>query len=96
MKKLMGLGALWLAGVLAMPGNLWLTGCVYAQEGSKQLTDEQYEQLRQKRQEQWQTLEDIKKRQENTGERLQEGVKRSQDAAKRQKAAEQKLKEMEK
>ncbi len=96
MKKLMGLGGLLLAGVLLMPGNLWLTGRVYAQEGSKQLTDEEYEQLRQKRQEQWQTLEDIQKRQDNTGERLQEAVKRSQDAAKRQKAAEQKLKETEK
>jgi len=91
MKKLMGLGALLLAGVLVMPGNL-----VYAQEGSKQLTDEQYEKLKQKRQEQWQTLEDIQKRQENTGARLQEGVKRSQDATKRQKAAEQQMKELEK
>lgn len=95
MHKLMGLGALLLAGVLVMPGNLWLTNCVNAQEGGKQLTDEEYEKLRQKRQEQWQTLEDIQKRQDNTGERLQEAVKRRQDAAKRQKAAEQKLKEME-
>lgn len=96
MKKLMGLGALLLAGVLVMPGNLWQMGRVYAQEGSKQLTDEQYEQLKQKRQEEWQTREEIQKRQENTGARLQEGVKRSQDAAKRQKAAEQRLKELEK
>ena len=96
MKKLMILGALFLAGVLAMPGNLWLTGCVYAQEGGKQLTDEQYEKLKQKRQEEWQTREDIQKRQDNTGERLQESEKRRQDAEKRQKAAEQDMEEMEK
>ncbi len=71
MKKLIGVGALWLAGILVVPGNLWLPDRVSAQEGSKQLTDEQYEQLRQKRQEQWQTREDIQKRQENTGSAYQ-------------------------
>ena len=96
MKKLVGLGALLLAGILVIPGYPGLTGRALAQEGSRQLTDEQYEQLKKKRQEQWQTREDIQKRQEDTGARLQEGVKRSQDAAKRQKAAEQRLKELEK
>lgn len=95
MKKLMGLGALLMAAVLLVSGNFGLTGRAFAQEGSKQLTDEQYEKLKLKRQEQWQTLEDIQKRQDNTGERLQEAVKRRQDAERRQKAAEQKLKEME-
>jgi len=92
MKKLMGLVALLLAEILVIPGYLGLEGRALAQEGSRQLTDEQYEKLRQKRQEQWQTLEDIQKRQEDTGARLQEAEKRRQDAAKRQKAAEQGIK----
>jgi len=95
MKKLMGLGALLLAGVLVMPGNLWLTSRVLAQEGAKQLTNEQYEQLKKKRQEQWQTREEIEKN-SKTGERLKSGVKHREDALKRQKAAEQRLKELEK
>lgn len=95
MKKLMGMGAMLLAGILVVPGNLGLTGFVYAQEGSKQLTDEQYEKLKQKRQEEWQTLEQIDK-DSKTGARLKSGVKHRDDALKRQKAAEQKLKEMEK
>ena len=45
MKKLMGIGALLLAGILAVPGNLWLAGPVSAQEGGKQLTDEEYENI---------------------------------------------------
>ncbi|MFZ5448361.1 MAG: hypothetical protein ACOZFS_06965 [Thermodesulfobacteriota bacterium] len=93
MKKLVGLGAMLLAGLLAAAGSLGV-GSAYGQEGSKQLTDEQYRQLQQKRQEQWQTREEIQKRQEDTGQRLQEAEKRRQDALKRQKAAEQKLKEM--
>ncbi|MFA5110551.1 MAG: hypothetical protein WC443_04010 [Desulfobaccales bacterium] len=93
MKKLTAVGAIILAGVLAIPGSLGLTSPVYAQQGSKQLTDEEYQKLQQKRQEQWQTLEDIQKRQENTGQRLQDAEKRRQDALKRQKAAEQGLKE---
>ena len=95
MKKLMGMGALLLAGILVIPGNLGLAGRALAQEGSKQLTDEQYEQLKQKQQEQWQTLEQIDK-DSKTGVRLQSGVKHRDDAAKRQKAAEQQMKEMEK
>jgi hypothetical protein len=95
MKKLMGLGALLLAGILVVPGSLGLTGRALAQEGSKKLTDEQYEQLKKKRQEEWQTREEIDKN-SKTGERLKSGVKHRDDALKRQKAAEQKLKEMEK
>jgi len=93
MNKLIGLAALLLAGGLAMPGNFWQSGVAYGQGSSRQLSDEEYEKLKQKRQEQWQTLEDIQKRQENTGERLQEAVKRRQDAERRQKAAEQQMRE---
>lgn len=95
MKKLMGLGAVLLAGILVVPVNLGLAGRALAQESSKQLTDEQYEQLKKKRQEQWQTLEKIDK-DSKTGARLQGGVKHRDDALKRQKAAEQQMKEMEK
>lgn len=94
MRKLMGLRALLMAGVLAMPGNLGLAGSVYAQETTKRLSEEQYEELKKKRQEQWQTLEKIDK-DSQPGERLKSGVKHRDDALKRQKAAEQRLKEME-
>ncbi len=93
MKKLRALGAMILAGVLVIPGSFGLTGQVFAQERTKQLTDEEYQKLQQKRQEEWQTQEDIAKRQENTGQRLQDAQKRRQDALKRQKAAEQGLKD---
>jgi hypothetical protein len=96
MQKLMGWGVILLAAFLLMAGNLGSAGTVGAQEGGKQLTDKEYQELQKKRQEQWQTREDIQKRQENTGQRLQEAEKRRQDALKRQKAAEQRLKEMEK
>jgi hypothetical protein len=96
MKKMMGLSAIFLAGFLVIPGNLWLTGRVYAQEGSKPLTEEQYQELEKKRQEQWQTLQDIQKRQEDTGTRRQESDQRQQDAIKRQKAAEQGQQELDK
>ena len=94
MKKLMGMGALLLAGVLAVPGTLGWADRASAQEESKKLTDEQYEQLQKKRQEEWQTREEIQKN-STTGERLKSGVKHRDDALQRQKAAEQKLKEME-
>ncbi|MGB8993578.1 MAG: hypothetical protein WCD80_16090 [Desulfobaccales bacterium] len=94
--KLMGLGVIFLAGFLVSAANLGPAGRVWAQEGAKPLTDKEYQELQQKRQEQWQTREDIQKRQENTGQRLQEAEKRRQDALKRQKAAEQRLKELEK
>lgn len=95
MKKMMGLSAVLLAGFLVMPGNLGLPGRVFAQEGSKPLTDEQYQELQKKRQEQWQDLERIQQRQENTGQRLQEAEKRRQDAEKRRKEAEKRLRELE-
>lgn len=94
MKKLIGLGALLLAGLLVIPGNLWTVGPVYAQEGSKQLTEQEYQELRKKRLEQWDDLEREDKRMQNTGQRLQEAEKRRQDALKRQKAAEQGSREM--
>jgi hypothetical protein len=50
--------------------------------------------LKKKRQEEWQTREEIQKN-ATTPERLKSGVKHRDDALKRQKAAEQKLKEME-
>jgi peptidoglycan hydrolase CwlO-like protein len=96
MKKRFGLGVMLLAGLLVIPGNLWLAGQVFAQEGSKQLTDKEYQELQKKRQEQWNDLERMQHRQDNTGQRLQEAGKRRQDAEKRQKAAEKRLRELEK
>ena len=95
MKKLMGLGAMLLAGFLVVPGNLGLTGRVYAQEGSKQLTEEQYQELQKKRQE-WDDLERKEQSQNSTAERLQRAEKRRQDAEKRRKAAEQGQRELDK
>ena len=94
MKNLLGLGVLLVAGMLVIPGSLGLAKPACAQENSKKLTAEQYEQLKKKRQEEWQTREEIQKN-ATTPERLKSGVKHRDDALKRQKAAEQKLKELE-
>src|SRR4030043_116057 len=51
MKKIMGLGAMLLAGLLVIPGNLWLASRVLAQSGSKTIEDKQMQELQQKRQE---------------------------------------------
>ena len=41
MKKIMGLGAMLLAGLLVIPGNLWLASQVLAQSDSKTIEDKQ-------------------------------------------------------
>ena len=51
MKKIMGLGAMLLAGLLVIPGNLGLAGQVLAQSDSTTTEDKQLQDLRQKRQE---------------------------------------------
>ena len=94
MKKIMGLGAMLLAGLLVIPGNLGLTSQVLAQSDVKTTEDKQLQELRQKRQEQWEEREREAKQLENTGKRNQDAIKRQQDAGKRQKAAEQRLREL--
>jgi hypothetical protein len=91
MKKIMGLGAMLLAGLLVIPGNLWLASQVLAQSDSKTIEDKQLQELRQKRQEEWQEHE----REVKPGKRRQDAIKRRQDAIKRQQAAEQRLRELE-
>lgn len=95
MKKIMGLGAMLLAGLLVIPGNLWLDSQVLAQSDSQTSEDKELEELRQKRQEEWQEREREWNQQQNTGQRKQDAIKRQQDAIKRQKAAEQRLRELE-
>ena len=96
MKKIMGLGAMLLAGFLVIPGNLGLASPVLAQSDVKTTEDKQLQDLRQKRQEQWEEREREAKQLENTGKRKQDAVKRQQDAGKRQKAVEQQLRELDK
>ena len=91
LKKIMGLGALLLAGFLVIPGNLGLASQVLAQSDVKTTEDKQLQDLRQKRQEQWEEREREAKQLENTGKRKQDAIKRQQDAGQRQKAAEQRL-----
>ena len=83
MQKIMGLGTLLLAGLLVIPGNLWLASQVLAQSDSKTIEDQQLQELRQKRQEERQERERVEK----PGERQQDAIKRQQDAIKRQKDA---------
>ena len=94
MKKVKGLGAMLLAGLLVIPGNLGLAGQVLAQSDVKTTEDKQLQELRQKRQEQREELEREAKQLENTGQRKQDAVKRQQDAGQRQKAAEQRMREL--
>ena len=96
MKKIMGLGAMLLAGLLVIPGNFGLAGQVLAQSDTKTASDKQLQDLRQKRQEQWEEREREAKQLENSGKRRQDAVKRQQDAGQRQKAAEQQLRELDK
>jgi hypothetical protein len=91
MKKIMGLGAMLLAGFLVIPGNLWLASQVLAQSDAQTIEEKQLQELRQRRQEERQERERVEK----PGERQQKAVKRQQDARKRQKAAEQRLRELE-
>jgi len=95
MKKIMGLGAMLLAGLLVIPGNLGLASQVLAQSDAKTTEDKQLQELRQKRQEQWEEREREAKQLEDTGKRRQDAIKRQQDAGQRQKAAEQRLQELE-
>jgi hypothetical protein len=93
MIKKSGLGAIFLAGLLMIPGNAWLRSRVYAQSGSEKLTDKQYQELQQKRQEQWNDRERQQQRQENLGQRRQEAETRQKDAEKRQWEADRDLDE---
>jgi hypothetical protein len=95
MKKIMGLGAMLLAGFLVIPGNLGLASQVLAQSDAKTIEDKQLQELRQKRQETLQEQERQSKQLEDTGKRKQDAIKRQQDAGQRQKAAEQGLRELE-
>ncbi len=94
MKKIMGLGAMLLAGLLVIPGNLWLASQVLAQSDSKTIADKQLQEERQKRLEAWHER-DEEGIEPSAGQRKQDAVKRQQDAAKRQKAAEQGRRELE-
>jgi Skp family chaperone for outer membrane proteins len=85
-----GTGAMLLAGLLVIPGNLWLASQVLAQSDAKTIGDQQLQELRQKRQEEWQERE----REVKPGERQQDAIKRQQDAGKRQKAAEPRRREL--
>ena len=91
MRRLMGLGAVLLAGLLVIPGNLWLTSQVLAQSGTQTIEDQQLQELRQRREEERRERERVV----TPGERRQDALKRQQDAGKRQKAAEQGLRELE-
>ena len=95
MKKIMGLGAMLLAGVMVISGNLWLASPVRAQSASPRLTEKQYQELKRKRQEEWQDRERQEKKLHNSRQRYQDAVKRREDAIKRQKAAEKRLRELE-
>jgi hypothetical protein len=88
MNKIMGLGAMLLAGLLVIPGNLGLASPVLAQSEAQTREDKHQEELRQKRQEEWQEREREQKQYQNSGQR-------QQDANKHQKAAEQRLRELE-
>jgi hypothetical protein len=89
MKKIMGAGAILLAGLLVIPGNFGLGGQVLAQSESQK-----EQELRQKRQEEYEYLEQKEKKQ-HPGVRYPEAVKRQQDAIKHQKEAERRLRELE-
>ncbi len=92
MKKLMGPGAMLLAGLLVIPGNLWLAGRALAQSQAPTMSDKQYQELQQKRQEEWEYL-DQKEKKQHPGVRYPEAVKRQEDAEKRRKDAERRLRE---
>jgi Skp family chaperone for outer membrane proteins len=96
MQKLTALGALVLAGLLAFTGNIGMGKRVYAQSDPQKLTDQQYEELKQKRLQQYQELEQEDKDRANTAKRRQDAEKRRQDAEKRQRDAERKMQELQK
>ena len=94
MKKIGGLGVLLVAGLLLIPGHGWLASRAWAQGGAEKLSEQQYQELQKKRQEQWDDLEQIQKRQDNIGQRRQEAEQRQRDAEKRQREAERRLREL--
>lgn len=94
MKKIIGLGAVLLAGLLVIPGNFRLAGQALAQREAPQMEDKKQQELQQKRQEEWEYL-DQKEKKQHPGVRYPEAVKRQEDAIKRQKDAERRLRELE-
>jgi hypothetical protein len=94
MKRIAGLGAMLVAGLLLIPGQGWLASRAWAQSGSQKLSEKQYQELQKKRQEQWDDLEQIQKRQDNIGQRRQDAEKRQLEAEKRQREAERRLREL--
>ena len=94
MKMIKGLGAMLLAGLLVIPGNIGFASQVLAQSDAKTTEDKQLQELRQKRQEQWEEREREAKQLEDSGKRRQDAIKRQQDAGQRQKAAEQRLRDL--
>ncbi len=95
MKKIMGSGALLLAGLLVIPGQLWLGSQVLAQSQEPTTEEQRQQQLQQKRQEEWEYL-DQKEKTRHPGIRYPKAIQRQEDAIKRQKDAEQRLRELEK
>ncbi len=95
MKKIRVLGAMLLAGLLVIPGNLWRVSQVLAQSQAPTLEDKQQQELQRKRQEQWEYL-DQKEKKQHPALRRQDAIKRQEDAIKRQKDAERRLRELEK
>ena len=93
MKKIMGLGAMLVAGLLVIPGNLWFARQVLAQSDTKTIDDRQREESRQKRLEEWQER-DQEGRQQSAGQRRQDAIDRQRDANQRQKAAERRMREI--
>jgi hypothetical protein len=94
-KKISGLAACILTVLLTVPGPVFPGSGAYAQSGSG-LTESQRQELEQKSQEQWDYLERLDKKQEDTGSRLQGAGKRRQDAEKRQREAERQMRQLEK
>jgi hypothetical protein len=90
MRLIMGLGAVLLAGLLVVPGNLWPASQVLAQSEAQTIEDQQLQELRRKRQEQRRERERVV----TPGERRQDALKRQEDASKRQKAAEPRQREL--
>jgi hypothetical protein len=96
MKKLIGVGALLLAGFLLISGTGWLATRASAQSGSGTLTDKEWQELQQKRQKEWEDSEKEDKRRENTYQRRKDAEQRQRDAEKRQREVERQLQELQK
>jgi hypothetical protein len=96
MKKLIGVGALLLAGLLLMSGTGWLATRASAQSGPGKLSDQEWQELQQKRQKEWEDSEKADKRRENTYQRRKEAEQRQRDAEKRQREVERQLQELQK